>query len=384
MAVTELKPTTTSPTAPTAPAAGMVGRVVPTARKRAAIRRSELDAWREYEYLRGDEFQLDELKKFFASKPQVIAARLLEIARTVKSAKDAWDAGADAGLATGEASDEFNPTVDTRGDAPAPGCADPATSAEKEITVGVRGPHHTAVNMSPTHTRDPEHMQTRQHRDGTSPVPFPGLDPLGAAGTSARRWRPSARCLSRSRRRSRRGRTSWATRRRPRSSGCRRATCPSRTASRGPSSRSRSAGREPSPRAWARTRGATAAPPSSRRSLRSRWRLPRSARFTRRSRTRGGRSRLRCSGRTRCRCSRRTTSASWSRGAPSRRGGRWAAASTTATSVRWSTGWRARCSTSSTTRRRRGTATGSRRRSTSSASSERRSCCQSTRAGACS
>jgi len=151
MAVTDLKPTTTSPTAPTAPAAGMVGRVVPTApvgrvvptaRKRAAIRRSELDAWREYEYLRGDEFQLDELKKFFASKPQVIAARLLEIARTVKSAKDAWDAGADAGLATGEKSDEFNPTVDTRGDAPAPGCADPATSAEKEITVRVRGAHH--------------------------------------------------------------------------------------------------------------------------------------------------------------------------------------------------------------------------------------------------
>ena len=102
------------------------GVVVPTAaatrvKAAAPVLRPELDAWREYEFLRGDDFDLDSLQSFFAGKPAIIAGRLFNIFTTLQRTKAAWEAGADDGLAAGEKSDKFDPTKDTRDTGPAEG-----------------------------------------------------------------------------------------------------------------------------------------------------------------------------------------------------------------------------------------------------------------------
>ena len=111
---------------PTAAAAAappvLKGVVVPTAAAAAApVLRPELDAWREYEFLRGEDFNLGTLQSYFAGKPQVIAGRLYNIFQTLRRTQAAWEAGASAGLTEGEKSDKFDPTKDIRDTGPAEG-----------------------------------------------------------------------------------------------------------------------------------------------------------------------------------------------------------------------------------------------------------------------
>ena len=67
-----------------------VGVVVPTEKTKAKELRPELDAWREYEFLRGDDFDLGALQGYFKGKPLVIARRLLTIAQTLRRTQAAW------------------------------------------------------------------------------------------------------------------------------------------------------------------------------------------------------------------------------------------------------------------------------------------------------
>ena len=57
------------------------------------------------------------LRSFFAKRPQLVAARLAEVATTLSKAKSDWENSAE-GLAAGEKSDEFDPTKDVRDEAP--------------------------------------------------------------------------------------------------------------------------------------------------------------------------------------------------------------------------------------------------------------------------
>jgi hypothetical protein len=166
--------------APSSTVAGVVsGSVVPTSMggaSRAAVRRAELEPWREYESLRGDAFALDELKAFFATKPQVIAGRLLQIAGTLRDAKGAWEAGAATGLGEGEKSADFDPTVDVRDSGPAEGRGKDLCEAMASL-----GP--VAVKISQTLSQRPDlvgdEAATALKRLQTSNVPF--ADPLAYA-----------------------------------------------------------------------------------------------------------------------------------------------------------------------------------------------------------
>ena len=149
----------------------LFGSVVPTqdAAARPSVQRVELDPWREYEGLRGDNFDLAELKAFFAGKPQVIAARLLKIVTTVKSAKDDCDAKADTGLAAGEKSADFNPTEDVRDTGPAAGRGKDLCEAMASL-----GP--VSVKISQTLSQRPDlvgdEASTALKRLQTSNVPY--------------------------------------------------------------------------------------------------------------------------------------------------------------------------------------------------------------------
>ena len=144
----------------------MKGVAVPT---RTPTRRAELDAWREYEVLRGDEFNLAELQAFFAGKPQIVAARLFQVANTVRRAKVAWDAGAESGLASGEKSDDFDPTKDVRDTGPAEGRGRDLCEAMASL-----GP--VAVKISQTLSQRPDivgdEAATALKRLQTSNVPY--------------------------------------------------------------------------------------------------------------------------------------------------------------------------------------------------------------------
>ena len=96
------------------------GRVVPTRTAVSDIQRPELDKWRNYEALRGDGLEGEKLRSFFAKRPQLVAARLAEVATTLSKAKSDWEKSAE-GLAAGEKSDEFDPTKDVRDEAPEEG-----------------------------------------------------------------------------------------------------------------------------------------------------------------------------------------------------------------------------------------------------------------------
>ena len=136
---------------------------------RPFVRRPELDQWREYEVLRGDDFDLSELKDFFASKPHVVAGRLLQIASTLQRAKAKWDAGASSGLAAGEKSDEFDPTVDVRDSGPAVGRGKDLCEAMASL-----GP--VSVKVSQTLSQRPDlvgdEAATALKRLQTSNVPY--------------------------------------------------------------------------------------------------------------------------------------------------------------------------------------------------------------------
>ena len=89
-----------------------MGKVVPT---RAAVRRPELERWRDYEVLRGG-LEKEVYTDYFKQRPTQIASRLVQVASTLRKAKAEWDAA--EGLADGEKSDEFDPTKDVRDEAP--------------------------------------------------------------------------------------------------------------------------------------------------------------------------------------------------------------------------------------------------------------------------
>ena len=57
-----------------------------------AVVSPELDAWREFDKLRGG-LDFEQLKKFFASRPHLVLSRLYEVLTIAKAAKDEWDAG---------------------------------------------------------------------------------------------------------------------------------------------------------------------------------------------------------------------------------------------------------------------------------------------------
>ena len=80
---------------------------------RPPVLRPELDAWREYDGLRGS-IDEEKLRAFFARRPQRVTARLATVAYTLRRAKEEWDAG--EGLSVGEKSEEFDPTKDVRGE----------------------------------------------------------------------------------------------------------------------------------------------------------------------------------------------------------------------------------------------------------------------------
>ena len=84
------------------------------------VRCQELDRWRQYEILRGG-LDSETYKGFFASRPQLVAKRLVEVGRTLYAAKQDWDSSAVEGLRQGEKSADFDPTKDVRGEAPGEG-----------------------------------------------------------------------------------------------------------------------------------------------------------------------------------------------------------------------------------------------------------------------
>ena len=141
------------------------GVVVPTSAT-AAVVRPELEPWRKYEVLRGD-FELPKLKEFFGERPQIVARRFYQVSTTLRRARADWEAG--AGLTEGEKSDEFDPTKDVRGEAPAEGRGKALCDAMSSL-----GP--IAVKMSQTLSQRPDlvgdEAATALKRLQTSNVPF--------------------------------------------------------------------------------------------------------------------------------------------------------------------------------------------------------------------
>ena len=102
LAVTSASGVVQTPARSPAPAStSLTGRVVPTVKD---VRSAALDPWRDFESLRG-RLDREGYQAFFSSRPQQIAARLLEVASTLRTAKAEWEA-ADDGLKDGEKSDE--------------------------------------------------------------------------------------------------------------------------------------------------------------------------------------------------------------------------------------------------------------------------------------
>jgi len=57
-----------------------------------AVRRPELDPWRDFDVLRGG-LNVEKLNNFFRSRPFLVADRLIEVVTIVKAAKEEWDNG---------------------------------------------------------------------------------------------------------------------------------------------------------------------------------------------------------------------------------------------------------------------------------------------------
>lgn len=132
------------------------------------VRRPEIDEWREFEGLRGDGFDEEKLRSFFARRPQLVVGRLAEVAGVLRNAKAQWDAS--EGLATGQKSDEFDPTKDVRDEEPESGTRG-AMLAEAMASLGP-----VSVKISQTLSQRPDligdEAATALKRLQTSNVPY--------------------------------------------------------------------------------------------------------------------------------------------------------------------------------------------------------------------